>query len=172
MPYSMQQTQTQQPKAAQRQQHAVSKNTYCRDAVLPNEKDEPKMTKARCTLRRRCGYLQCVRDGEGGAAVAAPIKQETKIKIKPNLALAEPPLYKIIYINDNVTSMEFVVGSLIDYFNYNQDTAQSITHNIHEEGSAIVAVLPYEIAEQKGIEVTLDARSQGFPLQVKVEAEA
>jgi ATP-dependent Clp protease adaptor protein ClpS len=68
--------------------------------------------------------------------------------------------------------MEFVVGSLIDYFNYNQDTAQSITHNIHEEGSAIVAVLPYEIAEQKGIEVTLDARSQGFPLQVKVEAEA
>ena len=68
--------------------------------------------------------------------------------------------------------MEFVVGSLIDYFNYNQDTAQSITQNIHEEGSAIVAVLPYEIAEQKGIEVTLDARSQGFPLQVKVEAEA
>ena len=99
-------------------------------------------------------------------------KTETKIKIKPNLALSEPPLYKIIYINDNVTSMEFVVGSLIDYFNYNQDTAHSITQNIHEEGSAIVAVLPYEIAEQKGIEVTLDARSQGFPLQVKVEAEA
>jgi len=68
--------------------------------------------------------------------------------------------------------MEFVVGSLIDYFNYNQDTASTITQNIHEEGSAIVAVLPYEIAEQKGIEVTLDARSQGFPLQVKVEAEA
>jgi ATP-dependent Clp protease adapter protein ClpS len=44
--------------------------------------------------------------------------------------------------------------------------------NIHDQGSAVVAVLPYEIAEQKGIEVTLDARSQGFPLQVKVEAEA
>jgi len=99
-------------------------------------------------------------------------KTETKIKIKPNLALAEPPLYKIIYINDNVTSMEFVVGSLIDYFNYTQDTASSITQNIHEEGMAVVAVLPYEIAEQKGIEVTLEARSQGYPLQVKVEAEA
>lgn len=99
-------------------------------------------------------------------------KTETKIKIKPNLALSEPPLFKIIYINDNVTSMEFVVGSLIDYFNYTQDTAQSITHNIHEEGSAIVAVLPYEIAEQRGIEVTLEARSQGFPLQIKVEADA
>jgi len=99
-------------------------------------------------------------------------KTETKIKIKPNHALSEPPLFKIIYINDNVTSMEFVVGSLIDYFNYTQDTASSITQNIHEEGMAVVAVLPYEIAEQKGIEVTLEARSQGYPLQVKVEAEA
>ena len=99
-------------------------------------------------------------------------KTDTKIKIKPNLALAEPPLYKIIYINDEVTSVNFVVNSLIEYFNYNQDTASSLTENIHHEGSAIVAVLPYEIAEQKGIEVTLDARSQGFPLQIKVEAEA
>jgi ATP-dependent Clp protease adaptor protein ClpS len=96
---------------------------------------------------------------------------KTAIKIKPNLALREPPLYKIIYFNDEVTSMEFVVGSLIDYFNYNQDTATSITQNIHTQGSAVVAVLPYEIAEQKGIEVTLEARSQGYPLQVKIEAE-
>jgi ATP-dependent Clp protease adaptor protein ClpS len=99
-------------------------------------------------------------------------KTDTKIKIKPNLALKEPSLYKIIYMNDDVTSMEFVVGSLIDYFNYTTDTATSITQNIHDQGSAVVAVLPYEIAEQKGIEVTLDARSQGYPLQVKVEAES
>ena len=99
-------------------------------------------------------------------------KTETKVKIKPNLAVQEPPLFKIIYMNDDVTSMEFVVGSLVDYFDYNQDTAHQITRNIHEEGSAVVAVLPYEIAEQKGIEVTLDARAQGYPLQIKVEAEA
>ena len=99
-------------------------------------------------------------------------KTETKPKIKPNINLAEPPMYKIIYINDEVTSMNFVVNSLIEYFNYNQDTASTLTVNIHDQGSAVVAVLPYEIAEQKGIEVTLDARSQGFPLQVKVEAEA
>jgi ATP-dependent Clp protease adaptor protein ClpS len=98
-------------------------------------------------------------------------KTDTKIKIKPNIDLAEPPLYRVIYINDEVTSINFVVNSLIGYFNYNQDTATSLTENIHQAGSAIVAVLPYEIAEQKGIEVTLDARSQGFPLQVKVEAE-
>ena len=97
---------------------------------------------------------------------------ETKSKIKRNLSLKEPPLFKIIYINDNHTSMEFVVGSLIDYFNCNPDTASQITVDIHENGSAVVAVLPYEIAEQKGIEVTLEARAQGYPLQVKVEAES
>jgi ATP-dependent Clp protease adaptor protein ClpS len=99
-------------------------------------------------------------------------KTETIVKIKPNLSLAEPPLYKIIYINDEVTTMEFVVSSLVDYFNYNDDTAVNITHDIHQAGSAVVAILPYEIAEQKGVEVTLDARSHGFPLQIKIEAEA
>lgn len=97
---------------------------------------------------------------------------ETKSKIKPNLAIKEPPLYKIIYMNDEHTSMEFVVSSLIEYFNYNADTASRITIDIHEQGSAVVAVLPYEIAEQRGIEVTLDARAHGYPLQVKVEAES
>lgn len=98
-------------------------------------------------------------------------KTDTKVKIKPDLMLAEPPMFKIIYINDNVTTMEFVVNSLIQYFNYNTDTATTITENIHNEGSAVVAILPYEIAEQKGIEVTLSARTNGFPLCVKVEAE-
>ena len=98
-------------------------------------------------------------------------KTETKIKIKPNLSLAEPPLFKIIYLNDDVTSMEFVVGSLIEYFNYTNDTAANITENIHNQGSAVVAVLRYAIAERIGIEVTVSARSQGFPLQVKVESE-
>lgn len=74
-------------------------------------------------------------------------------------------------MNDDVTTMEFVVGSLIDYFDYNTDTAMGITQNIHDDGSAVVAVLPYEIAEQKGSEVTLDARSKGYPLQVKLEVQ-
>lgn len=98
-------------------------------------------------------------------------KSETKQKIKPNMTMQEPPLFKIIYINDDVTSMEFVINSLIEYFDYNPDTASTLTHDIHNKGSAVVAVLPYEIAEQKGIEVTLDARAQGYPLQVKVEAD-
>ena len=99
------------------------------------------------------------------------IMSKTDVKIKPNISLAEPPMFKVIYMNDDHTSMEFVVSSLIEYFEYTEDTATNITHNIHDQGSAVVAVLPYEIAEQKGIEVTVSARSQGFPLQVKVESE-
>ena len=57
---------------------------------------------------------------------------EISTKIKPNLALKEPPLFKIIYLNDDRTSMEFVVTTLIDYFNYTNDTATQITMDIHE----------------------------------------
>lgn len=88
------------------------------------------------------------------------------------LKLAEPTMYKVIYINDSQTSMQFVMDSLVDYFGYSDINAEKITEDIHIEGSAIVAVLPYEIAEQKGIEVTVDARSNGYPLQVKLEEEA
>lgn len=97
---------------------------------------------------------------------------ETKIRIKPNVKIPEPPLFKVIYMNDNHTTMDFVVRSLIDHFNYTEDTAASITTGIHEAGSAVVAVLPFEIAEQKHIEVTLDARNEGYPLQIKLEADA
>jgi len=85
--------------------------------------------------------------------------------------LKEPPMFRLIYLNDNQTSMEFVIDSLVDIFDYNPVTAEKITMDIHEEGSAIVAVLPYELAEQKGIEVTVCARSNGFPLQVKLEPD-
>jgi ATP-dependent Clp protease adaptor protein ClpS len=93
-------------------------------------------------------------------------------KIKTVDSIKEPPMFKIIYLNDNQTSMEFVVETLIDFFDYNTQTAVKITEDIHTDGSAIVAVLPYEIAEQKGIEVTLCARSNNFPLQIKLEPES
>ena len=99
-------------------------------------------------------------------------KTEVRTKIKPNLKLSEPSLYKVLYINDDVTTMDFVVTSLVDYFGYTEETALHLTEDIHNEGSAVVAVLPYEIAEQKGIEVTREARGQGYPLQVKIESSS
>jgi ATP-dependent Clp protease adaptor protein ClpS len=94
---------------------------------------------------------------------------ETKTQTKTTIR--EPSLYRVIYMNDNQTSMQFVVESLIQYFEYTILTAEKITLDIHDSGSAVVAVLPYEIAEQKGIEITVNARNAGFPLQIKLEPE-
>jgi ATP-dependent Clp protease adaptor protein ClpS len=93
-------------------------------------------------------------------------------RIKTVEGIKEPPMFKIIYLNDNQTPMEFVIETLIDFFNYNTQTSLKITEDIHTQGAAVVAVLPYEIAEQKGIEVTLCARSNNYPLQVKLEPES
>ena len=92
-----------------------------------------------------------------------------KPKIATNPNIAEPSLYNVIYMNDDQTSMEFVIESLKAVFNYTEEDAADITLKIHEEGSAVVATLPYEMAEQKGIEVTLLARNNGFPLSIKLE---
>jgi ATP-dependent Clp protease adaptor protein ClpS len=95
----------------------------------------------------------------------------TETITKPVIGLQEPPMFKIIYLNDNQTTMEFVVDTLISFFNYTAETALKITDDIHKDGSAVVAVLQYEVAEQKGIEVTVHARSNNYPLQVKLEPE-
>ena len=96
---------------------------------------------------------------------------ETRSRIKPSEKIKEPPMYKVIYLNDNQTTMEFVIESLVEFFDYTENTAMTITEDIHDAGSAVVAVLPYEIAEQKGIEVTMFARSQSYPLQIKLEPD-
>lgn len=95
----------------------------------------------------------------------------TSTRTRTRIDIAEPPMFRVIYINDDKTSMEFVISTLVQHFDYTPVTAERITVDIHESGSAVVAVLPYEIAEQKGIEITLSARQEGFPLQIKLEPE-
>ena len=95
----------------------------------------------------------------------------TETSVKVNTGLREPPLFKIIYINDDKTTVEFVINSLVEHFEYTEDTAEKITLDIHDAGSAVVAILPYEVAEQKGIEVTVSARTEGYPLQIKLEPD-
>ena len=90
-------------------------------------------------------------------------------KIAPKTDLAEPGLFNVIYMNDETTTMEFVVESLRAIFNYEEEGALALALRIDEEGSGVVATLPYEMAEQKGIEATLLARNNGFPLSVKLE---
>lgn len=96
---------------------------------------------------------------------------EIQKKVEVDQTIKEPPMFKVIYLNDDTTSMEFVIDSLIEHFGYTLSAAHSITVDIHDTGSATVAVLPYEAAEQKGIEVSLSARQQNYPLQIKLEPE-
>lgn len=102
-------------------------------------------------------------------------KTDTKVEIRPRIAIKteykEPKNFNIIYINDDVTTFEFVVETLTSIFGYAREGAEALTIRVHDENQAVVATLPYEMAEQKGIEVTVLARQHGFPLQVKIESE-
>ena len=100
-----------------------------------------------------------------------PTKVETNLKIEPKLNIPEPRQFKVIFINDEITTMEFIIECLKNIFDYEEDAASAMTMRIHQEGAGVVAVLPFEIAEQKGIESTILARNNGFPLQVKLEPE-
>lgn len=104
--------------------------------------------------------------------MATDTQEKTPVKIKPREDIKEPPPWNVIYINDEVTTQEFVVQSLLIFFEYSEEVAEDITMKIHLEGSAVVATLPFEMAEQKGIEVTMLARNNGFPLVVKLEPSA
>lgn len=96
---------------------------------------------------------------------------QADVSVKEKTALKEPPMFRVVYLNDDVTTVDFVLESLVTFFHYSPETAERITYDIHEQGAATVAVLPYEIAEQKGIEVTVAARSQQYPLQIRLEPE-
>ena len=95
------------------------------------------------------------------------IKTLTREKIK----LEEPGLWDVIFLNDNITTMEFVTKVLKQIFNKTQEQAENITKKIHDNGQGIVGSYVHEVAEQKGIETTLLARQENFPLQVKVKKQ-
>ena len=90
---------------------------------------------------------------------------------KVKVVTTEPEKYRVILLNDDVTPMDFVINILVSIFKHSTDTAKDLTLKIHKEGSAIVGVYTYEIAEQKGIEATNESRQHGFPLQVKIQRE-
>jgi len=101
------------------------------------------------------------------ADIATVIKTETKEKIK----IEEPGMYDVLFLNDEITTVDFVIKVLKQIFNKTQDEAIKITEYIHKNGQGVVGSYLYEIAEQKGIETTLLAREEGFPLQVKVQKQ-
>jgi|TARA_Y100000817_G_scaffold81137_1_gene62492 ATP-dependent Clp protease adaptor protein ClpS len=95
------------------------------------------------------------------------IKTLTREKVK----IEEPGLWDVIFLNDNITTMDFVIRVLKQIFGKTQEQAENITKKIHSDGQGIVGSYVHEVAEQKGIETTLLARQENFPLQVKVKKQ-
>lgn len=83
----------------------------------------------------------------------------------------EPEKYKVFVLNDDVTPVDFVVAMFIQVFRHSESSALELTMKIHNEGSAIAGIYSHEIAEQKIADATNLARTHGFPLILKAEAE-
>jgi ATP-dependent Clp protease adaptor protein ClpS len=77
--------------------------------------------------------------------------------------------YNVIFINDDVTTMEFVVHVLISVFKKDGATAVGLMLEVHNTGAAVVDVLPREEAELRQQQTHAMARQAGFPLRCIIE---
>ncbi len=88
-----------------------------------------------------------------------------------NTKIKKPSMYKVIILNDDYTTMDFVVQILVDLFNKDLVEANRIMLDIHNNGEGLAGVYTYEIAHTKLIEVHAKASDCGFPLQCRLEKE-
>jgi ATP-dependent Clp protease adaptor protein ClpS len=95
------------------------------------------------------------------------IQLEEKVKVTTQ----EPKNWKVIFLNDDSTPMNFVIQVLVEIFRHTEESAEDVTLQVHETGSGIAGVYSFEIAEAKAVESTNLARTNGFPLQIKLEEE-
>ena len=80
-----------------------------------------------------------------------------------------PPERKVVFYNDDFTTMDFVVDILISVFNKSHDEAENIMLQVHENGSSDVGVYTYDIAISRTTLTIQLARKNNFPLRVEVE---
>ncbi len=80
-----------------------------------------------------------------------------------------PKLYKVILLNDDFTTMEFVIEVLKTFFSMSLERATQVMLQVHNEGSAICGVYPKDIAETKVNQVSAFAVQHGHPLRCHTE---
>jgi ATP-dependent Clp protease adaptor protein ClpS len=100
-------------------------------------------------------------DHESGVATAT----------KPEKKLKKPPLYKVLFHNDDYTTREFVVFALQSVFHHDEAAATRIMWHVHTTGIGVAGVFTWEIAETKARKVEALAKASEFPLRVSVEPE-
>ncbi len=94
-----------------------------------------------------------------------------KSKVLEKSKLQEPKMFKVVLLNDDVTTMDFVIEILMNIFHRDFETASKIMLEVHLNGSGICGVYTQEIALSKQKKVSDAAKLANFPLQTRVEEE-
>lgn len=82
-----------------------------------------------------------------------------------------PPLYRVIFHNDDYTTRDFVVMVLMRYFHKTHTEANTLMLHIHTKGKGIAGVYTYDVARTKQTRVEGLARQYEMPLKLTIEPE-
>src|SRR5881409_2272089 len=93
--------------------------------------------------------------------------EAVKERIQPKKQ--EPTQYKVVLLNDDYTTMEFVVHVLETVFQKSPAEAFRIMMHVHLNGKGIAGVYPWEVAETKADKVASLAAEAGYPLRATIE---
>ena len=96
-------------------------------------------------------------------------KGKTDQRIRDEEKLKEPRDYVVILLNDNYTSMDFVVEILKLVFHKNSEEANRIMLNVHNKGRGVVGIYTWDIANTKASQVHEIAKECDYPLRCIVE---
>jgi len=97
----------------------------------------------------------------------------TKIdyELSDEVMIKYPKKYKVFILNDDYTSMDFVVDILISVFHKSYEEAENIMLEVHKKERGLCGIYPHEIAETKVMQVIRRAKESGFPLKATMEEE-
>lgn len=96
-------------------------------------------------------------------------RESTALIEREHTKLQPPKLYKVILLNDDYSTMEFVVEVLQRFFAMGKERATQVMLKVHNEGSAVCGVYPKDTAETKVAQVTTFAMENGHPLRCILE---
>ena len=81
----------------------------------------------------------------------------------------QPPLFRVVLLNDDYTPMEFVVEVLERFFRMDREMATRVMLEVHMKGKGVCGVFTYEIAETKVAQVVGYSRDNQHPLMCTLE---
>ena len=95
----------------------------------------------------------------------------TGVATRNRTLIEEPRQYKVLFHNEDFTTMDFVTEVLQTVFGKSVEEAVSLMMKVHREGHAVVGIYSYDVAMTKASLATAMARQEGFPLHITCEPE-